>query len=155
MTRAPTQGASGVSGELAPETVDALVRAARDVRAHAYAPYSGFAVGAALLGDDGAVDVGANYENASFPVGVCAERTALGAAVSAGRRGFRAIAVVTDAEQPAMPCGMCRQALYEFAPGLIVILENLQGVREVRTLEQLLPDGVGAGSLPLRRLPAP
>lgn len=151
----PPGAQSGDAEPLSEQALSALTEAARDVRRHAYAPYSGFAVGAALLGDDGAVDVGANYENASFPVGVCAERAALGAAVSSGRRRFRAIAIVTDAEPPAMPCGMCRQALYEFAPDLVVILENLQGVRQVRTLRQLLPDGVGVGSLPLNRGPSP
>lgn len=78
-------------------------------KAAAYCPYSRFRVGAALLGADGAVTTGANVENASYPVGTCAERVAFGRAVTDGARGFRAVAVATDISPPASPCGMCRQ----------------------------------------------
>jgi cytidine deaminase len=91
-----------------------LIEAAMDVRAKAYAPYSGFLVGAALRTRAGKVYVGVNVENASFPVCICAERAALVAAVSQGDREFDEIVVVTDAKEPAAPCGICRQMLAEF-----------------------------------------
>lgn len=113
----------------------------------AYAPYSGFRVGAALLSADGAVSVGCNVENASYPAGVCAERVALGAAVVDGHRQFLAIAIATEAEQPTPPCGVCRQALYEFAPDL-VILSVTRGGREARwSLGDLLPNAFTPHSL--------
>lgn len=86
-----------------------LRQRAAAAKATAYCPYSQFRVGATLLGDDGSFVSGANVENASYPVGTCAERVALGTAVVAGLRGFRALAVATDTSPPASPCGMCRQ----------------------------------------------
>jgi cytidine deaminase len=113
----------------------------------AYAPYSAFRVGAALLGSDGSVSVGCNVENAAFPVGTCAERAALAAAVTRGLRSFTTIAVATEAEEPTPPCGMCRQALYEFEPGLEVLSVTRAG-REARwRLSDLLPDAFGPRSL--------
>jgi cytidine deaminase len=119
-----------------------LVECARGARAHAYAPYSHYAVGAALEAASGKIYTGANVENASYPVGMCAERVALFSAVTAGERKFRAIAVVT--EEGASPCGACRQALSEFGLKLEVILANGEGrIGQVITLEKLLPLAFG------------
>ncbi len=106
----------------------------------AYAPYSRFRVGAALLSRDGRIFAGCNVENASYPVTVCAERVALGAAVAAGVREFEAVVVVTEAQTPTPPCGMCRQALVEFAPDLTVWAETTHGATARWTLGGLLPD---------------
>lgn len=117
---------------------DTLVEAARAARQHAYAPYSRFAVGCALEADDGRVFVGCNVENASYGLGICAERAAVFAAVSAGARQFRRAVVVTDAEPPAAPCGACRQVLAEFGRDLPV--DGVGAARTVRwSLAELLP----------------
>ncbi len=113
----------------------------------AYAPYSGFRVGAALLAADGSIAVGCNVENASYPAGVCAERVALGAAVVQGHRQFLAIAIATEAEAPTPPCGICRQALVEFSPDLVV-LSVTRGGHEARwSLTDLLPNAFTPHSL--------
>lgn len=115
-----------------------LLEAARKARANAYAPYSNFTVGAALLTKAGDVIGGANVENASYPVGMCAERTALFAAVAQGHRSFEAIAIVGPEGVALTPCGACRQALSEFG--------DLRVVREGRDdvpLRDLLPDAFG------------
>jgi cytidine deaminase len=113
----------------------------------AYAPYSQFRVGAALLGTDGSITEGCNVENAAFPVGVCAERVALGAAVARGNRSFTMIAIATDAAEPTPPCGTCRQALFEFEPQLMVVSYTRDG-REARwSLSQLLPYAFGPASM--------
>ena len=117
----------------------ALVEQAAAVRLLAYAPYSGFAVGAALLTSTGRVSLGVNVENASYPVSCCAERSAVCGAVSAGERTFVAIAIVTDAEQPAAPCGLCRQVLCEFGLGLEVVLASVCGQVWRAKLAELLP----------------
>ncbi|MCS7216520.1 MAG: cytidine deaminase [Candidatus Bipolaricaulota bacterium] len=124
-----------------------LVRRAVEARARAYAPYSGFAVGAALLAKDGRVFTGCNVENASYGLTVCAERVALFKAVSEGAREFVALAVACGAG-PCAPCGACRQALYEFAPDLLLILADGEG-RAWRTarLAELLPHGFGPKDL--------
>ena len=116
----------------------ALVAQSREAMTRAYAPYSRFRVGAALLAADGRVFVGCNVENASFPVSLCAERAALGAAVSAGAREFVAVAIATEAEHPTPPCGMCRQALAEFAPALAVVSVTA-GDSARWSLNELLP----------------
>jgi cytidine deaminase len=105
----------------------------------AYAPYSKFRVGAALLASDGSITEACNVENASYPVGVCAERAAVAAAVARGNQSFAAVLIATEADDPTPPCGMCRQMLVEFAPHLLVIAATRSG-REARwTLDELLP----------------
>jgi cytidine deaminase len=120
--------------------VSALLDAARTVRTRAHAPYSGFRVGAALQTEDGRVFTGVNVEAAAFGAGLCAERVALGAAVAAGVREFSAIAVVGDGDRPCVPCGVCRQALVEFAPRLVVLAGGETGPPQRFVLDpDLLP----------------
>ncbi len=125
-----------------------LIAAAKTAASGAYAPYSGFSVGAALLCNDGTVFTGCNIENASYSVTVCAERVALFAAVSAGHRSFKAIAVVGgkdgDFSAPCPPCGVCRQALWEFCPPDMPVI--LAGETDL-TLDALLPLGFGKNSM--------
>lgn len=133
-------GSGGGAGTLSTVERGELLRAAVDARARAYCPYSGFAVGAALLTGGGNVYSGCNVENAAYSVTVCAERAALFAAVSAGRRDFEAIAIVADGVKPPRPCGPCLQALAEFAPRLRLYLATADGaVAEEMTLDKLLP----------------
>jgi len=124
---------------------DLLVAAATAARAHAYAPYSHFAVGAALLMEDGSIHAAANVENCIPALSICAERNAMSAAASAGLRRPQAVAVVTDATPPARPCGLCRQTLSEFAKDLPILVVNVQGTREETTLAEIFPQ---AFSLP-------
>lgn len=125
-----------------------LLRRAREAQEAAYAPYSRFRVGAALLAEDGRVFVGANVENAAYPVTLCAERVALGSAVVAGARSFVAVAIVGDGPGPCTPCGMCRQALFEFAPQLRVLARGTDGsVKEYVLGRDLLPEGFGPNRL--------
>lgn len=115
----------------------------------AYAPYSSFRVGAALLGSDGSISEGCNVENASYPAGLCAERAAVAAAVTRGLRTFEAITIATEAEEPTPPCGICRQVLEEFSPHLLVISVTRAG-REARwTMDELLPKAFTPSSLEL------
>ncbi|HVH40566.1 MAG TPA: cytidine deaminase [Gemmatimonadaceae bacterium] len=113
----------------------------------AYAPYSHFRVGAALLAVDGTIVIGCNVENASYPAGNCAERVALGAAVTAGLRRFTAIAICTDAPAPTPPCGICRQALAEFGMDVIVVSTTTAGLKMRWTLKELLPHPFTPSSL--------
>src|SRR5256712_7698921 len=119
---------------------DALVRNALKGRLQAYAPYSGFAVGAAVQCKSGAVFVGSNIENISYGLTICAERIAIGSAVAAGEREFVAIAVVADTSEPIVPCGACRQFLAEFAPDLIIVSSTMRGGQKIENLSHLLPD---------------
>lgn len=117
-----------------------LVNAARDAREHAYAPYSHFRVGAAALMEDGSISAGANVENRTYGLTLCAERVALAGAVARGAGRARAIAVVTDTSPPATPCGLCLQTMAEFAdPELPVLLVNLDGDQIEHKLNDLLP----------------
>lgn len=126
---------------------DALGRAALAALERAYAPYSRFRVGAALQASDGSVTTGCNVENASYPAGLCAERGALAAAVASGRQSFGRLVVATEAEEPTPPCGLCRQALVEFAPALLVEAITTGGRRAAWTLDALLPAPFSPNSL--------
>ena len=127
--------------------IDGLVGAARGARERAYAPYSGFLVGAAILADDGRVFTGVNVENASYPLSVCAERTAVQRGVAEGARRFSAVAVVASNDEPTWPCGGCRQVLLEFGADMVVVSEGLGGSRMERPLRELLPDAFGPDKL--------
>ncbi len=116
-----------------------LLSLAKAARLNAYAPYSHFAVGAAVLGRSGRVYTGCNVENLSFGLTICAERAALFSAVSAGEQEFTHIAIVADSSTPVSPCGACRQVLAEFGTGLRVTCANLDGALFESTLDQLLP----------------
>lgn len=116
-----------------------LLRAAEDARARAYAPYSNFRVGAAVRASDGRIFAGCNVENASYGLGVCAERTAIATAVAAGARSFDEIVIVSDADGPASPCGACRQVLAEFSSGLRVTSHGRNGQVAEWTVSELLP----------------
>jgi cytidine deaminase len=114
---------------------------------NAYAPYSGFKVGAALLADDGVISEGCNVENASYPAGICGERSAVGTAVARGARHFIAMAIVTEADHSTPPCGICRQVLQEFAPELPILSITRDGEETRWTLAQLLPHAFNPSSL--------
>lgn len=131
-----------------------LIRAALSARERAYVPYSGYQVGAALLDSEGNIHTGCNVENASYPVTCCAERTALFKAVSEGARSFSAIAVVGGAQEEAVPlagfaypCGVCRQALWEFGRDLVVIVAKSETEFQRILLKDLLPHAFGGEHL--------
>ncbi len=123
-----------------------LVGEAQVAQATAYAPYSHFAVGAALLACGGAVYSGCNVENASYGLGICAERNAVAHAVRCGDRAFEAVAVVT--ENGVTPCGACRQVLAEFGPNMLVIVADAAGNQRRYRLSELLPDAFVPEQLP-------
>lgn len=108
-------------------------------RAHAYVPYSKFAVGAAIVTKSGRVFAGCNIENISFGLTICAERVALGAAVSSGEREIVAIYLVSKSTRPVLPCGACRQVLAEFNPEIKIVTSTIAGARETVELKDLLP----------------
>jgi cytidine deaminase len=116
---------------------------------NSYAPYSQFHVGAALLAADGRVFTGANVENASLGLTICAERVALGAAVSAGARSIVAVAVAGESPTGILPCGACRQALSEFSPSMIVLRCHPDGTHDTRTLSDLVPAPFTGGEVEL------
>ncbi len=118
-----------------------LLEAAREAHAHAYAPYSGFRVGAALRAADGRVFPGSNVENGSFGLSRCAEQSAVQALATSGGRSFSEVVVYTESDAPASPCGACRQVLYEFAPDATVYLVNHRGAVRRFTVAELLPAG--------------
>lgn len=128
---------------LTPAELQQLIKAATEARFAAYAPYSNFRVGAALLTTDSQMFTGCNIENASYGLANCAERTAVFKAVSEGKRDFKAIAVVGDSPEPCSPCGACRQVLVEFSPNMAVVLANPEGEFELFTAEELLPGFFG------------
>jgi cytidine deaminase len=123
--------------------LEQLVEHAKQARLRAYAPYSKFAVGSALLDQSGAIHYGCNVENGSYGATICAERTALFRAIAEGvsPRQFHAIAIVADTTGPCAPCGMCRQVMFELCPQqMTVIMSNLVGETKVTTVHGLLPD---------------
>jgi cytidine deaminase len=140
------------------------VAAAQAVRAHAYAPYSGFAVGAAILTRTGLIFAGCNVENATFGATLCAERAAIGAMVAAGHNDPVLCTVVSAGPEPATPCGICRQVLVEFAPDLRLLLLNQDETgrvteRRSARLSALLPSPFVLRAMPspsvLRGMPSP
>lgn len=122
------------------DVLSRLLEKAREARELAYAPYSRFPVGVALLTEDGEIFSGCNVENVSYGLTVCAERVAAYAAIACGTRKFSGLALVADTPQPPTPCGACRQVLYEFAPDLWIIAANLQGQQRMFRLAELLPE---------------
>lgn len=123
-----------------------LMKMAIETRQNAYAPYSHFAVGAALLAESGRVYTGCNIENASYGLTCCAERNAIFAAVGAGERRFKMLAVAADSPEPVAPCGACRQVIAEFGIPLVV-MGNLKEATKTMTAEELLPYGFGQESM--------
>jgi len=129
-------------------TLQRLVEAARAARGHAHAPYSKFAVGAALLDEQGRIHAGCNIENAAYPESLCAETVALAHLVMAGGRRVIAAAVAGVAPEPVTPCGGCRQKLHEFASDdTTIVVADMDAVRLTTTLGALLPSSFGAGHL--------
>lgn len=123
-----------------------LMKMAIEARQNAYAPYSHFAVGAALLAESGKVYTGCNIENASYGLTCCAERNAIFAAVGAGERRFKMLAVAADSPEPVAPCGACRQVIAEFGIPLVV-MGNLKEATKTMAAEELLPYGFGQESM--------
>jgi cytidine deaminase len=133
-------------------TLDELKRRAREVSAHAYAPYSGFRVGAAVLASNGEIHVGANVENASFGLTVCAERNAVFQAVTRGARKIDALVLYTPTPAASAPCGACRQVIHEFGPDALVVCCTDDETAERRyALRELLPGAFGPDQLAGRR----
>ncbi|HVM11021.1 MAG TPA: cytidine deaminase [Actinomycetota bacterium] len=131
----------------AADPAEELLEAARLARRAAYAPYSGFPVGAAVLDESGQVHAGANVENASYSLAACAERNAVQRAVFTGARALVAVAVAGPGREVTWPCGACLQVLHEFGPEMRVIVEAADGRREERPLPELLPRPFGPADL--------
>jgi cytidine deaminase len=140
--------------EVDPGSFDDLVRRSWEARERAYAPYSGFLVGAAVLTGDGTVFTGSNVENASYSVAICAERVAGAAAVAAGNLDLEAVAVTSSAVTPTPPCGVCRQFLFEFNPDMTIVSEGTDGERKAWRLRDILPDAFGPADLAAGREPS-
>ena len=124
-----------------------LVRLALNARKNSYSPYSKYSVGAALLCGDDSVFLGCNIENASYPCGICAERTAMSKALSEGKKSFKTIAIAGSSGQKCTPCGLYHQFMFEFAPDLRVLCSDSNGDFFVKKLNELLPEGFGPDSL--------
>jgi cytidine deaminase len=116
-----------------------LIRLAAEARRRAFAPFSNFKVGAALLTEDGEIFTGCNIENASYGLTMCAERVAIFKAVSEGARAFQKICVVADTESLTPPCGACRQIIWEFCGNIEIVLSNLEGKIETFQMSELFP----------------
>jgi len=119
--------------------IEVLLTAALQAREKAYAPYSNFPVGAALLTEDGQIFTGCNIENASYAATVCAERVAVFKAVSAGQKSIKVLCIVADLPQPIPPCGICRQVISEFGPNAEVVMANTKNQLQTTTMKELLP----------------
>jgi len=119
--------------------IDKLIEAARRARASAYAPYSGFKVGAALQARDGTIFTGCNVENTTYGLSICAERVVITKAVSEGYKDFISLAVASDYDEPISPCGACRQFMLEFDPEMEVVMVGDNGNRRVMTVAEMLP----------------
>jgi cytidine deaminase len=136
-------------------SLEALFQAARQGQARAYAPYSGFRVGAAVRSESGAIFAGCNVENAVYPVGLCAEAAAIAAMIAAGERRLVEIMVLGEGEALVTPCGACRQRIGEFAtPGTRIHAAGPNGVRRTFTPDELLPFGFGPHNLEAQRNPS-
>jgi cytidine deaminase len=122
-------------------TDEELMAIAKDRVESAYAPFSGLKVGAALEADDGDVYTGSNVENSSYGLSCCAERNAIFAAVGAGRRRFKRMAIACNADLAIRPCGACLQVMWEFAPEMVLLLAGPGGALERRSVRDLLPEG--------------
>lgn len=143
--KVPTPASRKKLIRLSREDADRLILTAHDCRGRAYAPYSDYQVGAAVLTGEGRIFGGCNVENASYSVTLCAERCAVGSAIAAGQRNLQAIAIVT--EKIASPCGACRQFLIEFNPQMIVVLADTTGRRVMHKATDLLPGFFGPADL--------
>jgi len=118
-----------------------LVNLANEVRQNAYAPYSNFRVGAALVGNSGKVYTGVNVENSSFGATICAERTAIVKAISEGEKKIKVIAISSDSEDYTLPCGICRQVISEFAAeDLVIVCSNNKGEYKIYKIDEILPN---------------
>jgi cytidine deaminase len=133
---------------LAPAQRRRLIAAARRAAQAAYAPYSKFRVGAAVLTRTGEIYTGCNVENASYGLSNCAERTAIFTAVAGGERKIVAVAVYTPTHKPTLPCGACRQVIHEFGPKAVILCACRSRERLETTLDQLLPGAFGRKDLP-------
>lgn len=128
---------------MGPMEPEELIRQAMQARERAYAPYSGFKVGAVVLGGTGRLYEGCNVENASYGASLCAERVALGQAIAAGEEDIQAVAVVADTEGICSPCGICRQVLIEFGRNIDVVMANMRGDYKIVRSEDLMPCAFG------------
>lgn len=124
-----------------------LIKEAEKAKKMAYAPYSKFKVGAAVLSVGGEIFTGCNIENASFGLAVCAERVAIFKAISEGSTKFEAIAVIGDTDKPCSPCGACRQVISEFGEDIPLIMANLNGDVKIKKIKELLPEAFGKNDL--------
>jgi cytidine deaminase len=136
-----------MSTALPDSVIRRLEKAARAAARQAYAPYSKFRVGAAVLAESGKIYAGGNVENASYGLTICAERSALCHAVAAGERAVRAVFVYTPTDRPTAPCGACRQVIHEFGPGATIVGFCDCAARLETTLAALLPDAFGPKNL--------
>ncbi len=121
------------------ETAEKLLSTARECRERAFAPYSGFRVGAAIEAEDGTIFAGCNVESASYGLTMCAERVAIFTAVAAGHKRIRRVSIVAESDELTAPCGACRQVIWEFGGDIPVTLSNLNGKTETIRMSELLP----------------
>ena len=124
-----------------------LLERAVEARKNSYSPYSKFPVGAAVLTKDGKIYTGCNVENAAYGLTICAETIAIAKAVSEGSRDIAAVAVAADTDDVCRPCGSCRQVILEFGEEIVIIMGNLKGVRDTKSIKELIPFSFGAVSL--------